>query len=301
MQIFDLRTMQKCEIDGGTVVALGTFDGCHMGHMSVFRTAYLEAKRLGLKSVIYTFSTLPKQNVRAVMTLDEKIRLIRKSGIDYIAIDEFSEIKETSADDFVQNTLLSALDARVAVCGFNYRFGKNAQCDSADLQQMLQKNGGSVVICDKVVYGDSVVSSTLVRGLIENGEVEKILPFSSPYSVYAVVEQGKHLGRTIGVPTINQIIPNDKIVPKRGVYITECEIGEDVYPSITNVGVRPTVEQNAQQNMETHIIGYNGILYSSCVRVNFYKRIRDEKQFSSLNELKAQISNDIKEAQKYFK
>ena len=107
--------------------------------------------------------------------------------------------------------------------------------------------------------------------------------------------------RTIGIPTINQLIPEEKIAPQKGVYITECEIGEDVYPSITNVGTRPTVETDGKENIETYIIGYNGDLYHSSIRVNFYKKIRDEKKFSSLIDLKEQIEKDINEAKTYFK
>ena len=221
--------------------------------------------------------------------------------IDYVAIEEFDSIKELSGQDFVKGILQDKLKAICGVCGFNYRFGKNASCDCNDLNEFFEKSGGSVVICGEIKLQGQTISSTLVRKLIENGEVEEILAFSPPYSIYAKVLQGKMLGRTIGIPTINQQIPNDKICTKRGVYITECEIGEDVYPAITNVGTRPTVEENGQENIETHIIGYDGILYSSYVRVNFYKRLRDEKKFDSIDELKKQIESDVQEAIKYFK
>ena len=124
---------------------------------------------------------------------------------------------------------------------------------------------------------------------------------ANPYSIYAIVEHGKELGRTIGIPTINQKIPQDKIVPARGVYITECEIGEDVYPSITNVGVRPSVDENGQENIETHIIGVSGNLYGSGVRVNFYKKIRDEKKFESIALLKKEIEKNIQASIEFFK
>lgn len=300
MKAFDLKTMQQCTISDKTVVALGTFDGCHLGHASVFRETFLMAKRLGVKSVVYTFDTLTKRDVKSILTLEEKIKFIRKCQIDYIAIESFDEIKQKSGKDFVSDVLISELNAVGACCGFNYRFGNNASCKTQDLKELFEKTGGSVVICSEVRHQNEVVSSTLVRSLIENGEVEKILPFSPPYSVYAKVLQGKKLGRTIGIPTINQELPQEKIAPKRGVYITECEIGEDVYPAITNVGTRPTVESNANENIETHIIGFDGILYSSYIRVNFYKRLRDEQKFSSLEELKAQIQRDVLEAKKYF-
>lgn len=301
MQIFDLKTMQQCEISDKTIVALGTFDGCHTGHMSVFRSGFLMAKSKGLKSVVYTFSALPKKDAKSILTLNEKIKRIKNCGIDYVAIDDFEEVKSLDGIDFLNQVLVGKLKAVGASCGFNYRFGSKALYNCNDLKDFFEKNGGSVEICPEITYNGTPVSSTHIRSCIENGRVEEILPFSPPYSIYARVLEGKRLGRTIGAPTINQEIPKEKVAPLKGVYITECEIGEDVYPSVTNVGTRPTVEDNGSVNMETHIIGYEGVLYSSFIRVNFYKRIRDEKKFSSLDELKNQISLDAKEAEKYFK
>ena len=305
MRIIDLKTMQECEIKESTVVALGTFDGCHLGHISVFRSAYLMAKRQGLKTVAYTFNSIPKSTgnnaIKSILTLDEKIKFIRKCDMDYVAIDEFASVKDMGGKEFFENKLIGDLKAKGATCGYNYRFGKNALFDGEELLKMFKKSGGSVEICQKVCVNDIAVSSTLIREKIQNGEVEDILTFASPYSIQAQVIEGKRLGRKIGIPTINQIIPEEKITPKSGVYITECEIGEDVYPSITNVGIRPTVENNGKENMETYIIGYSGDLYYSYIRVNFYKRIRAEVKFTSLEELKTQIEKDIKKAKEYFK
>ncbi len=301
MKIYDLKSMQECEIAESTVVALGTFDGCHMGHMHVFREAYLKAKALKAKFAIYTFDTRQTKKAKNILTYEEKLKFIRKSLADYVIIEDFEAIKGMNGQDFVNDILIKKLKAICGCCGFNYRFGKNASCDANDLATFFEKNGGSVVICGEMKLNGQTISSTLVRNLIENGEVEGILAFSPPYSIYAKVLEGKRLGRTIGIPTINQQIPHDKISTKRGVYITECEIGEDVYPSITNVGTRPTVENDGCENIETHIIGYDGILYSSYIRVNFYKRLRDEIKFNSLEELKKQIESDITEAKKYFK
>ncbi len=305
MKILNLKTMQECEIKENTIVALGTFDGCHLGHISVFRSAYLMAKKRGLKTVVYTFDSIPKADIntdiKSILTLEEKIKFIRKCDIDYLAIDSFSNVKNMDGKEFVENKLIGELKAKGAACGYNYRFGKNALCGSEDLCNLFENSGGRVVICQKVCANDVPVSSTLIREKIKNGEIEDILAFSTPYSVNSQVISGKRLGRTIGIPTINQIIPKEKLTPKKGVYITECEIGEDVYPAITNVGIRPTVENNGEENMETHIIGYNGNLYYSFIRVNFYKRLRDEIKFSSLEELKNQIEADIKKAKEYFK
>lgn len=305
MKIYDLQTMQECEINSDTAVALGTFDGCHLGHMSVIRSAYLKAKSLKIKSLVYTFDEIPKSKadnqIKAILTIEEKIKFIRKSGIDYIAIDSFDSIKDIEGNAFVESILKSRLKAKCVSCGYNYRFGKNAKYTGEDLKAFFKNDGECVDICQKVSVNNEDVSSTLIRKKINNGSVEDILEYSTPYSIYSKVIEGKKLGRTIGIPTINQQIPKEKITPKKGVYITECEIGEDVYPSITNVGLRPTVENTDRENMETYIIGFNGNLYNSYIRVNFYKRLRDEIKFDSLNELKAQIEKDIEKAKAYFK
>lgn len=305
MRVIDLKTMQQCEITTDTVVALGTFDGCHLGHMTVFRSAYMIAKKINAKTVAYTFDTIPKSakdgNIKNILTEEEKIKFIRNANVDYIAIDSFSEIKNLDGETFVNQVLKKKLNAKGASCGYNYRFGKNASCDGQSLVRFFENGGECVEICSQVSANGVAVSSTLIREKIQSGDVEEILQYSAPYSVYASVVEGKKLGRTLNFPTINQYIPKEKISPKKGVYVTECEIGEDVYPSVTNVGNRPTVDSDGFENMETHIIGYNGNLYGSCIRVNFYKRIRDEMKFSSLEELREQIKRDSEKAKDYFK
>lgn len=302
MTVYELKTMQICEIKEKTVVALGTFDGCHAGHFSVLQNAFYKAKEQGVKSVAYTLDTSEVKGQALIMTLEEKIKAISKFGIDYVAVEHLSCVKGLSGEEFVSSVLREQLHACALVCGFNYRFGKGALSDASDLKAFFEKNGGSVYICDKITYEGEAVSSSLIRNKIENGEVEKILSYSRPYSIFARVERGKGLGSQHGVATVNQEIPSGKVVPKTGVYITECEIGEDVYPAVTNVGYRPTTDgENNFLNVETHIIGYSGDLYYSSLRINFYKRLRDERKFSSFEELKAQIERDKAEAIAFFK
>ncbi|MBQ8163543.1 MAG: bifunctional riboflavin kinase/FAD synthetase [Clostridia bacterium] len=302
MKIYDLKTMQLCGITENTVVALGTFDGCHKGHLSVFASCASLARQMKAKSVVYTFSSIPMtKSARCIFSLDEKIRLIKKFGIDYICIEDFENVSSLDGNGFFENILRGALKAQGAVCGFNFKFGNGGAFGAEDLKNMFENVGGCVQICEKTAFENEVLSSTLLRKFIENGDIEKLVHLASPYSIYAKVKEGKHLGRTIGVPTINQSIPKDKVIPKRGVYITECEIGEDVYPSITNVGVRPTTDPyGSEQNIETHIIGFDKELYGSFIRVNFYKFLRDERKFPSLDELKAQIQKDIEASKSYF-
>jgi riboflavin kinase/FMN adenylyltransferase len=303
MEIINLRTMAKEEIIDNTIVALGTFDGCHMAHKAVLASAFYEARKKGIKSLAYIFDTIPnKQENGAIYTLQERIKAIKNIGIDYIAIDTFERVKGLLPREFYDKVLKGQLNALGAACGYNYRFGKGASSGGDELHRLFSENdGGSVVICDKIMVKEKPVSSTLAREYIKNGEVEDLFALGTNYSVYSRVEEGKHLATKMGLPTINQYFPEGKLIPKHGVYITECEIGEDVYPAITNVGVRPTTDECGRVNMETHIIGYKGYLYGSYIRVNFYKYLREEKRFDGKEALFEQIALDKKTAFEYFK
>ncbi|MBO5379329.1 MAG: hypothetical protein J6A90_03295 [Clostridia bacterium] len=306
MQVIELKTISKFVLDEPTFVALGTFDGCHMAHKRVLTSAFYGAKKQRVKSLAYIFDTVPKSyingEIKVVYTLEERIKAIKALGIDYLCIDSFERVKDLSPSEFFENVLKGELFAVGASCGYNYKFGKNAQGTPELLKELFSKNGGgSVDICEEITSGERLVSSTLLRELIVGGEVEDLFSLGSCYSIYSRVEFGKQLATKMGLPTINQKIPEGKIVPKTGVYITECEIGEDVYPSITNVGVRPTTDRNGEINVETHIVGYSGYLYGSYIRVNFYKYLRPEKKFESNEELFLQIERDKKSAVEYFK
>ena len=301
MEIINLKTMAKDVISEETVVALGTFDGCHMAHKSVISASVLAAKREGKRSVAYTFKSIPRSQ-SGIFTLEEKIKAIKSLGVDYIALEDFESVKEKSPEEFFTIVLKGELKASSASCGYNYRFGKGAKGTPDTLTELFLKNGGgSVRICEKIEVGGQPVSSTRIRENITSGDVESLFSLGTCYSVYSPVEYGKQLATKMGLPTINQKIPKEKIVPKIGVYITECEIGEDVYPSITNVGVRPTTDENGEINIETHIIGYKGLLYGSYIRVNFYKYLREERKFSSSEELFSEIERNKEAAIKYFK
>ena len=301
MIAYDLKTMQRCKIEGNTVVALGMFDGCHVGHASVLRNAFYTAKAVGARSLAYIFDTLGKKNAEAVLTLEERIKCIRAFDIDYLVVDDFDRVRDMDGEAFFSQVLRTELNAISASCGYNYRFGKNASCSHKDLTEFFEKVGGSVQISEEITVNGKPVSSTLIRSLIKEGHVEDILDYMRPYSIYAQVLHGKGMGKGMGFATVNQEIPQGKIVPLTGVYVTECEIGEDVYPSVTNVGYRPTTDgENSRLNVETHIIGYTGELYHSFLRVNFYKYLREEKRFDSLDELVAQVESDKRHALDYF-
>ena len=301
MTVYDLKTMQITNIQGKVAVALGTFDGCHLGHASVLQSTFYKAKELKIKSLVYTFDTSMLKGQELILTLEEKIKAIGKFGIDYVAIEEFDNVKSLSGEEFVSSVLVEKLGAVFVCCGYNYRFGKNASCTAQDLVGFFEKVGGSVQISPEITYNGTPVSSTLIRNKIKNGEVEELISYMRPYSIYSMIQRGKGMGKGLGFATVNQQIPKGKVVPKTGVYITECEIGEDVYPAVTNVGYRPTTDgENSDLNVETHILGFDKELYGSCLRVNFYKYLRNEMKFSSFEALCQQVETDKKSALEYF-
>jgi len=198
--------------------------------------------------------------------------------------------------------LIGKLDCRCAVCGFNFRFGSGGKGDAETLSRLLSQSGASTAVVPPVVCENgSLVSSSIIRTLIENGETEEAaVLLGRPFSINFPIVHGKHLGRTIGLPTANQTFPEGHIIPRCGIYSSSVEIDGKVFMGVTNVGSRPTFENCAAINSETHIIDFDGILYDKSIKISFYKRIRDEIRFSSADELCAQVSQDIKSTRKYF-
>jgi riboflavin kinase/FMN adenylyltransferase len=287
-----------------TAVALGNFDGVHLGHTALIN----KLVSFGIPSLVYTFYDHPlnfikgEGSVKVINTHKEKEGIFESLGVDTLFYEDFLRVKDMTPKEFVKSVLIDTFHAKEVVCGFNYRFGKNALCNAENLDTFFKNEGGSVQISEKIMYNDTPISSSHIRKQIQNGNVEELLSYMRPYSIYAMVEKGKGIGaKDLGFATINQQMPKGKVTPCTGVYITECEIGEDVYPAITNVGYRPTTDgENTFLNVETHIIGYSGNLYYSYLRVNFYKLLRPEKRFNSLDELKNQIEADKKSALEYF-
>lgn len=293
------------------VAALGSFDGVHIGHQRLIKAAVADAEYRNAVSAAWMFSSLPKnmmisdpsEFVHIITSNDEKLRLFAELGLDYAVFEDFSSVRNFSPSQFVSDVLIKSLSCVSAVCGFNFRFGARGVGDSDTLAEIMNQNGCSVTVIPPVFYQKKIVSSSAIRLMIADGameDAEKLLGHT--FSISFPVVSGKQLGRTIGIPTINQNFPEGHIIPKTGIYACTCEVGEDIFLGVSNVGMRPTVDIGATPkiNCETHIINYNGWLYGKNIRVNFYKRLRDEKKFSGIDELKEAISNDIKNAVDYF-
>ncbi len=282
-------------------VALGLFDGVHLGHRAVLRLAVDS----GLVPSVFTFEPetvrMAKGQSGFIYTAEEKANLLRQCGIREICPVSFREVCGLSGIEFVKNILADRMNAGFLCCGGSFRFGKNASWGAAELKDFGRKYGIRVEIAGDVVRNGETVSSTAIRKALEKGDVsgaEKLL--GQYYTIEKKVCHGAHVGSTIGFPTINQLYGEGQLVPRFGVYASRASIGGKSFPAVTNVGVKPTVNYSGAPLAETHIIGFNGDIYGKTVKTELLGFIRAEMKFSALDELKAQISRDKESAEKIF-
>lgn len=279
-------------------VALGIFDGVHLGHQYVINKA-LSYKKHGLKSAVFTFSVedmMFKHGKRLQYIIDNqsKLDIIYSMGVDNIVCPNFNEVHNMSGEDFAKDILHKQMNAKTVICGKRFRFGKGASCDTFDLQAYGSKYGFNVEIVQPILFQGNLVSSSSIRELILKGDIKtanKLLGHN--YSINRPVVHGNELGRTIDIPTINQCFADRQIIPKFGVYSSSTIIDNKVYSSMTNIGVKPTVSKDNIPIAETHIIGFCGNLYDNIIKVSLKDYIRPEKKFNTIEELKNAIKHDI--------
>lgn len=294
-------TENGCYADTKTAVALGIFDGVHMGHRAVF-DKIKTYKNKGLAPAVFTFQTESitqkhEKNYRFIIPNNDKLKFLDNYGIQYAYCSEFEKIKFLSGEEFVSQILIRKLKAAVVACGPEFRFGKDASCGVSDLYIMGEKHGFDVNIVDPVKIDNIVVSSTTIKTLISEGNIKEANAFLGyKFGINQPVVHGNEIGRQLNFPTINQNFLPDQIVPRFGVYASQSVIDGHIYSSVTNVGVKPTVCDISVPLAETHILGYNGNLYGKQIEVTFSDFIRDERRFGSLDELRHQIDTDIKAA-----
>ncbi len=283
-----------------TAVALGFFDGLHLGHIEVIKQALDHPE---YNSVVFTFNdktTLPKFKERKnIISYDLKTELLSKIGIDYIFAPDFADLRDLWAEEFVDKILIDRLNTKFVACGYDFRFAKGGRSTAEDLAKICKERNIAVTIVPAVKVDGEPVSSTEIRDLIAEGDIRqanRLLGYELTY--YLEVTEGKQNGRKMGFPTINQSIPTGMVVPKRGVYKSWTQIKGKNFPSITNVGIKPTIALDEGEKrdtlMETHIIGFNGNLYHQKVRVVLREYMRPEKRFENMEQLKNQLSEDKK-------
>lgn len=277
-------------------IALGNFDGIHKGHTAVINAAVQAAREWDMIPTVLILSPLPAyvidgREAPELITQADKEKLFADMGVEVVRID-FMKIKDYSPQEFFVKILAGELNAGMLSCGFNYRFGKNGEGDSTLLGWLCDITGIRISVAPAVSVGGEAVSSTRIRAAIESGEIESANEMLGREFGYMLeVVHGDHLGRSLNCPTINQLFPEGLIVPKYGVYDSRTCVDGIWYRSVTNIGRRPSFE-NDEQRSETHIIGYDGDLYGKSIEVRLQKYKRGEMKFNSLDELKAQLEKD---------
>ena len=291
-----------------TVVALGNFDGVHLGHQELIREAVKQAKDEGLESCVFTFSNHPSnlipgcEPVKSILPDEKKAELIESLGVDHLYDVPFTEeLRDMEAEDFVKDLLVAKMNVRVAVCGFNYNFGARAYGTSEVLEIYGNKYGFDVYELAPFELDGHVISSSFIRLLISKGLVDRCERYMGRnYAVEGEVGVGNKLGKKLGFPTSNLNIDESMVTPPNGVYTTLLSYDGKTYPSVTNVGVKPTIG-TYEKNIETHIFDFDKELYGKHITVEFLKRMRNEKKFDSLEELSAAIVKDCENAREWFK
>lgn len=295
--------MQEWTNQPGAVWVLGFFDGVHSGHRALLRAARTMAGETGTVGV-WTFRTLPKADM-LLTTPDERETLLRKAGADTVCFADFDAVCAMSGASFFRAFCQTLRPAGI-VCGFNFRFGRGGQSGAAELREWGAAAGISVQVMDAVTEMGETVSSTRIRHLVAQGDVETARALLTyPYTIRGPVLHGKRLGHSIGFPTVNQRIPAGKVAPQNGIYAAQAQFSEHgalrTLPGVCNIGFRPTVnDDKGDITVETYIIGANTELYGETIALSLWKRLRGEIRFSDLSALSAQISEDARATERYF-
>ena len=288
----------------GLSVALGCFDGVHVGHQALIERAVAKKE---CTAAVWTFSE--PLSVPFIDNVSDRIAAFGRYGIRLAVCEDFDTVRTQSPTEFAEHLAVD-LNVKHVVCGADFRYGKGRSGSAETLKRDMEKHGVSVevispIMAYKLVDGVSEsekISSTLIRRFLSEGEIEKANSLlGRPFSVTGNVTHGRQIGRTMDVPTVNQRMEKGRVVLKYGVYDTVTVIDGISYPSVTNFGMRPTVnDRETDVTCETHVIGESLDLYGKSVTVKFYRFAREERKFDSLESLKAEIESDIKRAKDFF-
>ncbi|MGE5629837.1 MAG: bifunctional riboflavin kinase/FAD synthetase [Caulobacteraceae bacterium] len=286
-------------------VALGSFDGVHLGHQKLIRLLVEESENLKTGSMVYTFMTHPRKtltpNKPIYLITDNRKRaeILDGFGVDMLFLEDFNKIRHMSAEDFVKEILLGRFKAKCVVVGYNYRFGCKGDGDAELLKHFGQKYSFKVDVVEAVEINGHTVSSSLIRHIIRSGNVEKVPEYlGRPFSIHGKVVYGKQNGEVMGIKTANLEVKKDITLPHRGVYHTNTVVGGRTYKSISNIGFNPTFN-GGSLSVETHILDFSGDIYNEEIEVFFLKHRRDEIRFNSMEELVKQIRTDIRDRLNY--
>ena len=297
-----ITRLDELNIEDKTALAMGKFDGIHLGHKKLLNMI-LDQRQDGLKATVFTFEPSPEEffvghTVRQLFTREEKRRAFEKMGVDILV--EFPLTADTAAtppEDFVRTILSEDLNAGYIAAGTDVSFGDKGRGDQYLLRNMSKELGFELHLIDKVMLDGQEVSSTRVRNVIADGDMpmaKRLL--GDDYSVSGIVEHGAHLGTTIGVPTVNVLPPDNKLLPPFGVYKSVVMVDGKIFKGMTNIGRKPTVSDSGRVGVETYIYDFDEDVYGKYIEVRLLEFMRPEMKFEGVEQLKAQIHTDIEEA-----
>ena len=284
-------------------VALGTFDGLHLGHQQIIKQTVKEATQLGVKAGVLTFSPHPRSVTNGqnppplIVDYKEKIKLLQGYGLDFCLIQHFTpEFAKLLASDFIKYYLVDALAVKGVVIGEDFRFGSQGQGNYQTLQEAQDIYGFKTIVLKTLQKGKIDVSSSHIRSLIGLGKVDEVPAFlGRPFTLAGTVKKGDGRGRHLNYPTANIDLPAEVIKLKRGVYVAYVTIDNNEYPAVVNYGLRPTF-QKQDNELEVHVLNFEGNLYGQELKISFVKYLREEEKFNDFRQLQRRIALDVEEA-----
>jgi riboflavin kinase/FMN adenylyltransferase len=277
-----------------TAVAIGLFDGVHLGHKKVLETAVQIGIEPGFMPCAATFTgdISPQKKIKLILSEKDRENHIKQCGIKNVFSIDFNDIKNLSPVDFIEK-LRDDYGASHIVCGEDFRFGKDRAGDINTLAELCEKLGIGFTVTPELLFENEKISSGKIRTLLENGEIEaanELLGYDFYYNLRII--RGKEIGRKLGFPTINQVIPSELVKIKNGVYLSKIEVEKKTYSGITNFGIKPTINYAGEPILETYIDGFDTDIYGEKVKVFVRKYLRTEIKFNNLEELKKQLEED---------
>ena len=289
-----------------SAVTLGKFDGLHLGHQHLMNQV-IEFKQQGYQAVMFSFLFHPenlfkKKEFELIYTEEEKLHRLRQTGMDVLVSYPFTQVtKSIEPEDFIRDILVAKLDAKLIVVGKDFHFGHNRGGDIHLLKELESRYGYRVIACDKKKLHHTVISSSVIRRLLAEGKMEAAnAMLGQPYSIYGMVQHGRKIGRTLGMPTTNLIPSENKLLPPCGVYVSKTRIDGRDYPGVTNIGFKPTVGAEKNKGVETYLFDFDRDLYGKEIEVELLHFLRPELKFDSLEELKQKMQEDITASRIFF-
>tara|TARA_R110000868_G_scaffold37111_6_gene131430 strand:- start:9425 stop:10366 length:942 start_codon:yes stop_codon:yes gene_type:complete len=300
----NLVYLKDIEHSSNTVVTVGTFDGVHEGHRALMETVVKKAKKRNARSVVVTFDPHPRTiissksgSIRLLTSLQERAEILESIGIDELCVIPFTrDFSLLSSEDFVKDEIYQKIGISEFVIGYDHHFGRDRSGTIETLENLAPELDFDVYVVSKKEMGELTISSTVIRNSIQQegdmSQAAKLL--GRPYMLNGVVIHGDERGRQIGFPTANlQPEHPDKIIPKNGIYAVMVRVDEIWYKGMMNIGIRPTFDGDTK-TLEVNIFDFSQSIYGKTVQIRFFDRIRDEKKFSGMEELKAQLQLDKK-------